>query len=148
VYTLSIPWTASLPDSHNLRVVIDPFGQTQEASYSNNSGDGLVVIGQGATEVGEVDAALPLGIAEVWPVPARSEVHFRLHAPAGEVASISIFDVRGRRVRTVDLGQEGGVLQWRWDGRDDSGRIARNGVYFARLRSLSVESTRRVVILR
>ena len=66
------------------------------------------------------------------PVVGRSTVVFRLAqaAPAGG-AHIEILDVRGRRVRLLEL--EPGAQDIRWDGHDSAGRIAASGVYLARV---------------
>jgi hypothetical protein len=56
---------------------------------------------------------------------------------AGPVA-LMLYDVRGRTVRTLVDGAAGvGALNGRaaWDGRDDAGRSAPPGIYFARLSS-------------
>jgi len=50
---------------------------------------------------------------------------------AGGAIRIAITDVRGRLVRT--LRAEGDALRVRWDGRDDRGRPAASGRYWARL---------------
>jgi flagellar hook assembly protein FlgD len=43
---------------------------------------------------------------------------------------LDIFDVRGRRVRTLwDQETAEGPGQTSWDGRDNSGRMARSGMY-------------------
>lgn len=48
---------------------------------------------------------------------------------------LEIFDVQGRRVRTlVDASQAPGVYDARWDGRDDRGRAVASGRYYGRLR--------------
>jgi hypothetical protein len=48
--------------------------------------------------------------------------------------SVEIWDLGGRRVRTVDESQQGiGRYVQTWDGRDDGGRILPTGIYLARV---------------
>lgn len=56
---------------------------------------------------------------------------------------LSVFDLSGRRVRTIKSGAiEAGVHRFNWDGRDDHGQPAAAGVYFVRLSTdrLNLES--------
>jgi hypothetical protein len=55
-------------------------------------------------------------------------------APAGTRAWLRLYDVRGRLVRTLvagETGPQGGSRRAAWDGRDEQGRIAPAGVFFA-----------------
>jgi hypothetical protein len=66
-------------------------------------------------------------------------------APGG-VRRIELYDVSGRRLRRITLG-EGGEGLARWDGRDEHGRSAPAGLYFARLTSGSLRAQARVVLI-
>lgn len=62
--------------------------------------------------------------------------------------SLTVFDVRGRRVRAQDLGiQDSECIAFRWDGMTDDGRRAPAGAYFGRLRIGNRVSTHRLVVL-
>jgi hypothetical protein len=59
-------------------------------------------------------------------------------APAGMRAWLHVYDVRGRRIRTLVDGESacaGGPRRAPWDGRDEGGRSAPAGVFFAVLSS-------------
>jgi hypothetical protein len=65
---------------------------------------------------------------------------------AGATQNIRLFDLTGRRLRTLPLGGEAsGVATW--DGRDEDGRLLPAGIYFARLTSGSLHAQTRVVLL-
>lgn len=52
------------------------------------------------------------------------------------MAELAIYDVVGRKVKTLVNGREtAGAHTVSWDGRDDSGDVVARGVYFARLRA-------------
>ncbi len=63
----------------------------------------------------------------------------------GAVA-VEIFDVAGRRVRT--LGTEGGTPSVTWDGRNESGSAVSAGVYMIRANAMDRELTTTVRVLR
>jgi glucose/arabinose dehydrogenase len=70
-----------------------------------------------------------------YPSPSRGGVTFDYALPTDAPASLTIYDVGGRMVRTLVELEHGTVGTHRvtWDGRDASGRRARPGVYLARL---------------
>ena len=75
-------------------------------------------------------------LAAVRPNPMReaAEMQFSL-ARAGR-ATIDVYDLTGRRVRSVIAGTfTAGSHLARWDGRSDRGALAPSGFYFVRLTS-------------
>lgn len=89
-------------------------------------------------------AAIALAIA---PNPARGWCAFGFTLARDTRGSLAVHDAGGRRVRVLESGTLArGVHAPRWDGRDDAGRAAPGGVYFARLRTAEGEGTRRFVL--
>jgi hypothetical protein len=81
------------------------------------------------------------------PFVERTDVVFAVPAPSP--VTISLHDVTGRRVRTLlDRTVTAGEYRLSWDGRDDSGRPAAAGIYFARLTAPGVHRVERGVLLR
>jgi hypothetical protein len=73
----------------------------------------------------------------------------RYGVPAEGLVDLGIFDVVGRRVRTLVRGIEGpGEREATWDGRDDTGNPVARGVYFARLKTATESLARTVVLAR
>ena len=59
---------------------------------------------------------------------------FEIELPGAGRARLELFDVRGRRVSVLfDEDHAAGRAIAHWDGRDDRGRIAPRGIYFAKL---------------
>ncbi len=75
-----------------------------------------------------------------WPNPAFSSVRFNGPLP---IVDISIFDVHGRLVRHLT---PSGADHAVWDRTTESGGTTAPGVYFARMRHESGETTLRVLI--
>jgi len=82
-----------------------------------------------------------------YPNPFHESTAIRFLRPDGAPATaLEIFDVRGRRLRSLDPGGEGSVI---WDGRDDRGEALPSGVYLVRAAGESGGGTaERVVLLR
>ena len=64
------------------------------------------------------------------------------------VVSLDLYNVAGRKVRTLvrDV-RPAGEYADRWDGRDEEGRQAPAGVYFARLLANGQQESRSFVVL-
>lgn len=89
---------------------------------------------------------VPRGLA-VAPVPARGEVRFSFRAASTGTATLRLFDLQGRMVRSLETRAEAGTTSHlSWDGRDPEGARLRAGVYLARLDGAGEAMTARVVI--
>ncbi|MFN8178620.1 MAG: M28 family peptidase [bacterium] len=83
---------------------------------------------------------------DAWPCPFEGAVTIRV--PAGRAGSreLTVHDLLGRRVRTLEPGaRAGGAWETVWDGRADDGRALSGGVYFVRLREESGVSSVKVI---
>ncbi len=67
-----------------------------------------------------------------YPNPFNTASVLRFYLPAETEINLDIYDIQGRRVRSLIAGRAGAGEQERiWDGRDDAGRLAASGLYFA-----------------
>jgi len=87
-----------------------------------------------------------LDFASAWPNPSRGAMSFAFSG-VGE-GELEILDVSGRRVAMPWHGSLAGASTARWEGSDERGRPAPNGVYFARLHLGDANRTRRIVLTR
>jgi choice-of-anchor B domain-containing protein len=109
-----------------------------------NDGSPASIVEAAIDDVTLYDAAIPpiavppsgggrLAFRAPWPNPASGPVRLVLDLPAPGLVSVEVLDLQGRRVRTLQRGPAGpGPLMLAWDGRDDAGREASAGLYFAR----------------
>lgn len=98
------------------------------------------------------ESALP-GVRAVEIVggnPARGTVRLRLALPKREPVDARVYNVRGVLVRTLARAPvEPGFHVLGWDGRDDHGGRAADGLYFVRVRvGAGFERTLRVALVR
>lgn len=84
----------------------------------------------------------------VYPNPFSSSVRVVFGEKGAGAGEVVIFDVRGRVVREIDLGDLAGVSEIEWDGRDGGGRVVSSGVYFCRISGDGWSEVRRLVFLR
>jgi hypothetical protein len=84
-----------------------------------------------------------------YPNPFNPRVTVPIELASRARVEVSIFDVRGRRVRTLHAGSMGaGRHELIWDGHDDAGKSLASGNYAARLESSLGRMSRRIVLVR
>jgi len=99
-------------------------------------------------------AELPFGVPDlpalrVRPGPTRSSATVEYQIGVWGAATLRVYDVSGRLVRTlVDGRQAKGGHSVVWDGRSNDGREVSSGVYFVRLETEGVGSVAKTLVLR
>jgi hypothetical protein len=115
----------------------------------NWSGLSNVVQQASAITVSTEDAALPLAFSKPYPNPARARSRMELSMPVFAEVRIDVFDVGGRRVRTLFAGtMEPGRKSIEWNLDDATGRRVSPGIYLVQARLGSEEFRRRIVVTR
>jgi hypothetical protein len=104
---------------------------------TNQAWEGLAVVPvppAGSVVAVESGDSAPSAFLTASPNPSRAAVSLRFSLPVGAAVSAGVFDVQGRRVRTLESRRfQAGSHTLRWDGMDDEGQPAASGVYFARV---------------
>ena len=104
---------------------------------------GLFTCATGARDYG----AAPRGEARLYPNPFRPDGTARARLlPAGLAndAEVTLYDLNGRRVRSLSLleAEDG------WDGRDERGRLVGSGVYLVLVTSAGGKAEGKVAVIR
>ncbi|MDQ7799216.1 MAG: M14 family zinc carboxypeptidase [Candidatus Edwardsbacteria bacterium] len=88
-------------------------------------------------------------LEQPFPNPSGAVVTIRYQLAAAGPACLDIYDITGRRVKSLPQGTvpAGAVRIFTWDGSDQSGKKVSAGVYFCRLSAGGMNKTRRMVIL-
>ncbi len=103
--------------------------------------------GNEATGVG-TPAHAPLGLSN-FPNPFNPMTRISFNLPEAGEATLSIFDLQGRRLATpIDGTFDAGLHEVNWEGRDAEGRELASGIYFARLSAGMELRMIRLVLLR
>jgi hypothetical protein len=75
-----------------------------------------------------------LALRAVGANPFQPPARIEFTLPASEHVKLAVFDLGGRRVRSLlDGDLAGGTYRWYWDGADDQQRLAAPGLYVVRL---------------
>jgi hypothetical protein len=81
------------------------------------------------------------------PCPQGTAMRFAMSQDEGP-AQLAIFDVSGRRVRTLADGARQPSSELIWNGEDESGHPVAPGVYFARLQTPARSESHKITLLR
>ena len=117
---------------------------------SDGGGAGAAWVFVSSAAVGVEPSSPPavIDFAPVAPNPALSVATLRFSLAHSARFSLAIFNPAGRRIREVTSGVASeGEHAFTWDLRDESGRAAGSGVYFARLEVEGRVVTRMLVAL-
>jgi hypothetical protein len=93
----------------------------------------------------------PIRLAATSPQSGHGEAAvIRFGLPAAVGVQLAIFDLAGRRVRTLISGKKlaAGYHETSWDGRDETGHPVAAGIYIYRLDSSAFHASRKLVLLR
>jgi hypothetical protein len=89
-----------------------------------------------------------LALAAPWPNPAAGPALIEFALPREGRVSLAVFDLSGRRVRTLLEGPAAAGEQTRtWDLRDDTGHASPSGLYFIRLEADGRVLTKRLATI-
>ena len=103
------------------------------------------------TAVTRETSGLPIGfeLGANYPNPFNPETVIPYSLPGPGPVELTIFDVRGAKVRTlVDQVLPGGSHATRWDGRNDAGQQVASGIYLYRLTISDAQQTERMTLVR
>ena len=132
-------------DSISDRMLV--FGGRTAIGSSNESWS-LYFAGSGRLGVNPPGSSAGLWLAPARPNPSRADAVIEFALPTAGQATLSVFDLSGRAVRTLVSGtQPAGRQSIRWDRRTVSGSLAPAGVYFYALNAGGTRLTRRAVLM-
>jgi hypothetical protein len=138
------PWDS--PNATDDDVYWDDIRLTAENRFTRST----VMAERGMSPDREADLETDrLALLPSSPNPARGMTTLRFTLPRDARASLHVFDVSGRVVRTLVDGEAGrGLTEAVWDGRDDRGADVPTGAYFIRLEGAGETRVERVLFLR
>jgi hypothetical protein len=83
-----------------------------------------------------------------YPNPFNPETRIEYSVPKQAMVTLSVYNTLGQKVRTlIHKTVTSGSHAVTWDGRDDNGQLVSSGVYFYKLRSGSINITKRMTFL-
>lgn len=105
-----------------------------------------------STSVNDEYVTAGFGLTSVYPNPFRQRdgrpVSIAYVAKAGNQVQLSIYNIKGQRVRNLQLvTKAAGSQNLFWDGKNKSGQAVPSGVYYLRLDSSEGSSVKKLLIL-
>lgn len=104
----------------------------------------------GVTGIGSTSPAARSVLHAAHPNPFNPATTLRFEIASARSVHLEIFDVSGRRIRTLVDGRwlEAGPHRYSWDGTDDNGRQLGSGIYYVRIQAGDLNAVRSAVLLK
>lgn len=99
----------------------------------------------------ELNTLLPRSFVldQNFPNPFNPSTEIRLALPAEALIRLDLYNLLGRRVRTLADGVlEAGYHTLTWDGTDQNGRQVASGIYFYRITTANFTQSRKMLLLK
>jgi YVTN family beta-propeller protein len=97
----------------------------------------------------EITYRAPFALEQNAPNPFNPTTTIRFTLPEDGHVSLVIYDVTGRRVRTlVDERRQANHYEIVWDGKDGAGQLVASGVYFCRLEAGNHSKTKKMLMMK
>jgi hypothetical protein len=110
---------------------------------------GYIYIGPFINSVGDGQVPLIFTLRQNYPNPFNPSTIIEFTLTDGHETSLLIFDLLGRKVRSLHEGYlEGGTYSLVWDGKNESGGDMPSGTYFYKLTSGDYSQTKRMALVR
>ncbi|MBN1481336.1 DUF3160 domain-containing protein [candidate division KSB1 bacterium] len=88
-------------------------------------------------------------LSQNYPNPFNPQTFFKIELPREAFISLRVFDIRGRKVRTlVSSVQPAGQYIVPWDGTDDAGNSLTSGIYYYQMQADRFSDVKRMILLR
>jgi hypothetical protein len=103
----------------------------------------------GSSSAGEAGARISRPALTLGSNPLLIGGGIRLALPAALDGTLAVYDLAGRKVRTLASGAlPAGSTEFAWDGRNDAGQSAGPGLFFVRLAAGDAVVTRKLILSR
>jgi hypothetical protein len=88
-------------------------------------------------------------LGQNFPNPFNPTTTIKYSIPADGMVSLTIYDIRGRQVRTlINEYQKSGSNEIQWDGRDNKGASIASGTYFYQLSIDGKSQSKKMLVLK
>jgi len=120
------------------------------AFTSQDGIDNIIIAKYAAITDNQDELAPPMASGQItaYPNPFREVVTIEIPNTGKQAARMSVFDLKGRKIRELALFESGAEsLSGSWNGRDEMGKPCASGIYFLRIDGDGKQHyTRRVVL--
>jgi hypothetical protein len=106
---------------------------------------------RGVTAVGDEVGLVPqeFELMQNYPNPFNPTTEIQFVLPKFQEASLIVFDILGREVKTIVNGQlHGGKHTYKWNGINNAGTPVATGVYFYQLKAGDLVQVRKMMLIR
>ncbi len=104
---------------------------------------GNIVSNQHTTELKPV-----LLTMNIYPNPIKQSVQIFVNSKNNDLAEVTIFNIKGQKVKSIKLNKQFGEQKVIWNGKADNGQKVSNGLYFFRVKTAQTCVTQKALLLK
>ncbi len=138
----------SIPAGANSFFAIDNSGAFKIENIQVSTADGYILP---VLMKDDIRTQLPEGfrLYQNYPNPFNPSTTISFDMPVVSDATLIVYDVLGREVRTLVSGQLGaGHREFIWDGKDNMGNVVSSGIYFYRLETTEYSAQKKMMFIK
>lgn len=138
----------SMPAGDNRFFTIEKFAQFKIDSIELSTADGYILP---AVLKDDDDSQVPgdFDLYQNYPNPFNPSTTISFNMPVSSEANLTVFDILGREIRTLAMGQLGaGYHEFIWDGKNNAGNSVSSGIYFYKLKTADYSAQKKMILLK
>jgi len=146
--------TRSVGESRRPSLAVTPEGELHLIWQDSRAGNAEIYyktrgLGEFAGLENVVPGDICVRILKIAPNPVRSGTAIRFHLAASGKSDLAVYDIRGRLVSKIGLGElQPGTQLVTWDGTSQAGEPVAPGVYFAVVKAGSGVASAKLVVVK
>ncbi|MFQ5906174.1 MAG: FlgD immunoglobulin-like domain containing protein [bacterium] len=141
-------WAVTSPESSGTYRMLARMHFDDDGAHYNLSDTVVISFVIGDSEQGNLIGPDPFSLLSSRPNPFSQSTTISYEQPLSGHAALKVYDLSGRLVRTLVVGDDmKGTRAVVWDGRDSAGQKTPEGLYFLRFQSGNVVSAAKTVFL-
>ncbi len=145
-------WAAEVIDNHGLLIKANAnnkFSKFYSKEYSNTSFRPELTVNANPVSNEEETISTVISYIGNYPNPFNPSTSIELNLKEKSEVSISIFDIKGRRINTLvnDVLSSGRHL-FKWNGIDSNGKALPSGIYLYRVKTYNSVITKKMTLMK
>jgi hypothetical protein len=116
--------------------------------FTINGYNGMSILNLNALPIDETILPVPEKQISAYPNPfhSASNVTFETNLKAGEQGTISVYNLKGQKVKSFAVNSQ--TTKYTWDGKNENNQRCAEGVYLYKISTSGLQQTKKLILLK